>query len=126
MQFHLIVGAVNAFIAVALGAFGAHGLQGKVEDRFLPVWETAVQYHMYHALALLVVGILMSTNFFNGSTLMNWAGYLFFAGIIAFAGSLYVTVLAGGGLGKFGLITPLGGLLFLAGWVIFIIAVIKG
>ncbi len=125
MPFYLIIGAVNAMIAVALGAFGAHGLQGKVEEKYIAVWETGVQYQMYHALALLVIGVLMSQSLFGEQPLLKWAANLFIIGIIFFSGSLYVTTLMGGGLGKFGLITPLGGVLFLVGWVIFIIAIVK-
>ncbi|HEY9582626.1 MAG TPA: DUF423 domain-containing protein [Savagea sp.] len=125
MPFYLIAGAINAVIGVALGAFGAHGLEGKVEDKYLKVWETGVEYHMYHALALLVVGVLMSSSFFGETPMLKWAGNLFILGIICFSGSLYVTTIAGGGLGKFGLITPLGGVLFMIGWILFIVAVIK-
>lgn len=125
MPFYLIAGAINAVIGVALGAFGAHGLEGKVEDKYLKVWETGVEYHMYHALALLIVGVLMSSSLFGETTMLKWAGNLFIAGIICFSGSLYVTTLAGGGLGKFGLITPLGGVLFMIGWILFIIAIVK-
>ncbi|HEY4566495.1 MAG TPA: DUF423 domain-containing protein [Savagea sp.] len=126
MPFYLIAGGISALIGVALGAFGAHGLQGKVEERFIEVWETGVEYQMYHAIALLAVGILMNSSLFGGSPLLKWAGNLFIIGTIFFSGSLYVTTLAGGGLGKFGLITPVGGVLFLAGWVCFIIAMIRG
>lgn len=125
MPFYLIAGAINAVIGVALGAFGAHGLEGKVEDKYLKVWETGVQYHMYHALALLVVGILMNSSFFGETPMLKWAGNLFILGIICFSGSLYVTTIAGGGLGKFGLITPLGGVLFMIGWILFIVAIVK-
>ncbi|HEY4579023.1 MAG TPA: DUF423 domain-containing protein, partial [Savagea sp.] len=81
MPFYLIIGAVNAMIAVALGAFGAHGLQGKVEEKYIAVWETGVQYQMYHALALLVIGVLMSQSLFGAQPLLKWAANLFIIGI---------------------------------------------
>ncbi|MGB6289925.1 MAG: DUF423 domain-containing protein, partial [Desulfobulbales bacterium] len=62
MPFFIIAGAVNAFIAVAFGAFGAHALKEKLSEKYLAIWETAVQYQMYHAIGLIVIGILMSTN----------------------------------------------------------------
>jgi uncharacterized membrane protein YgdD (TMEM256/DUF423 family) len=123
MPFFIIAGAVNAAIAVALGAFGAHALKEKLSEHYLAVWETAVQYQMFHALALIAVGILMSPTLFGSITQLSWAGYLILAGIIIFSGSLYVLSLSG--IGILGAITPIGGVAFIAGWIMLIIAAVK-
>ena len=123
MPFFIIAGAVNAAIAVALGAFGAHALKEKLSEHYLAIWETAVQYQMFHALALIAVGILMSPSLFGSVTQLSWAGYLILAGIIIFSGSLYVLSLTG--IGILGAITPIGGVAFIAGWIMLIVAAIK-
>ncbi|MDW0116443.1 DUF423 domain-containing protein [Sporosarcina thermotolerans] len=123
MPFFIIAGAVNAALAVAFGAFGAHALKEKLSEHYLAVWETAVQYQMFHAIGLLVVGILMSPSLMGSSTQLTWAGYLLLAGIIIFSGSLYVLSLSG--IGILGAITPIGGVAFIVGWIMLIIAAIK-
>lgn len=123
MPFFIIAGAVNAAIAVALGAFGAHALKEKLSEHYLAIWETAVQYQMFHALALIAIGILMSPTLFGSVTQLSWAGYLILAGIIIFSGSLYVLSLTG--IGILGAITPIGGVAFIVGWIMLIIAAIK-
>lgn len=124
MPFFIIAGAVNAALAVALGAFGAHALKEKLSERYLAIWETAVQYQMFHAIGLLVIGVLVGTSILGGTTPLNWSGYLILAGTIIFSGSLYVLSLSG--IGVLGAITPIGGVLFIAGWIMLIVAVIKG
>ncbi|MCI2253791.1 DUF423 domain-containing protein [Domibacillus sp. PGB-M46] len=121
MKLFIILGAVHAFLAVALGAFGSHGLEGKVEAKYLDIWKTAVQYQMFHALGLMIVGFLMGQ--FVGSSALNWSGWLMFAGIMLFSGSLFVLVLTG--ISKLGAITPIGGVAFLAAWVLLIVAAVK-
>ncbi|MFC0186909.1 DUF423 domain-containing protein [Fictibacillus aquaticus] len=121
MKLFLILGAINAGLAVILGAFGAHGLEGKLSARMLDVFKTGVQYHMYHAIGLLVIGILIGK--WPGSTLLTGAGWAMFAGIVLFSGSLYV--LSNTGISKLGIITPFGGLAFIIGWVLVVMAVIK-
>ncbi|MER2088526.1 MAG: DUF423 domain-containing protein [Sporosarcina sp.] len=123
MPFFIIAGAVNAAIAVAFGAFGAHALKEKLSEHYLAIWETAVQYQMFHALALIAVGILMSPSLFGSVTQLSWAGYLILAGIIIFSGSLYVLSLSG--IGILGAITPIGGVAFIAGWIMLIVAAVK-
>lgn len=123
MPFFIIAGAVNAAIAVAFGAFGAHALKDRLSEHYLAVWETAVQYQMFHAIALLAIGILMSSSLFGPSTQLSWAGYLILAGIIIFSGSLYVLSLSG--IGVLGAITPIGGVAFIIGWIMLIIAAVK-
>ncbi|HKK93501.1 MAG TPA: DUF423 domain-containing protein [Longimicrobiales bacterium] len=104
-------GAIFALIAVALGAFGAHALESRVEPRDLEIWETAVRYQMWHALALIVLAAL-HTRWPGGG--MVFAGWSFVAGIVVFSGSLYALV--GTGIRGLGAITPIGGLAFLIGW----------
>lgn len=123
MKFFLIAGGVNGFLSVALGAFGAHMLEGRIEDKYLATWETAVQYQMFHAVALIAIGILMSSKILGRVSSLNTAGYLILAGIIIFSGSLYVLSLTG--IGVLGAITPIGGVSFLAGWTMLIVSAVK-
>ncbi|MFD1929429.1 DUF423 domain-containing protein [Sporosarcina siberiensis] len=123
MPFFIIAGAVNAAIAVAFGAFGAHALKDRLTEHYLAVWETAVQYQMFHAIGLILIGILMNSSILGPSTQLTWAGYLILAGIIIFSGSLYVLSLSG--IGILGAITPIGGVAFITGWIMLIIAVVK-
>ncbi len=117
----LILGSVNGFLAVALGAFGAQGLKARISPELLAVYETAVQYHMTHALALLAVGTL--ARWLPGSAQLQWAGWLFLVGIILFSGSLYL--LSAAGLVWLGPITPIGGTAFLAGWILLAVAAFR-
>ncbi|MBD8070064.1 DUF423 domain-containing protein [Bacillus sp. PS06] len=121
MKLFLILGAINAFLAVALGAFGAHGLEGKLTEKYLKVWETGVTYHMYHALGLILVAFLADK--WPNSSLVSFSGWLMFIGIILFSGSLYV--LSTSGIKVLGAITPLGGVAFLAAWILIIVAAVK-
>lgn len=123
MKFFLIAGAVNALLSVAFGAFGAHMLEGRVADKYLDTWQTAVQYQMFHAVGLMVIAILMSSSLLGPLGSLNWAGYLMLAGIVIFSGSLYVLSLTG--ISILGAITPIGGVAFLAAWVMVIIAAVK-
>jgi uncharacterized membrane protein YgdD (TMEM256/DUF423 family) len=107
-EFWLQAGAIGMFLAVALGAFAAHGLKARLSPEMLTVFETGVRYHVYHALALLALGAARGP---------EKAGWCFIAGIVVFSGSLYVLALTGEK--RLGMITPIGGLLFLAGWVLF-------
>lgn len=102
------IGAINAAIAVAAGAFAAHGLRGRLEARALEVFETGARYHMYHALAIILAALVATSG-------ARTAGWLFQAGIVLFSGSLYALALTD--IKVLGAITPLGGLAFLAGWV---------
>lgn len=123
MPFFIIAGAINAFLAVAFGAFGAHALKEKLSEKYLAIWETAVQYQMYHAIGLIVIGILMSSNIIGNVSQLSWAGYFMLAGIVIFSGSLYVLSLSA--IGILGAITPIGGVAFLTAWVLVILAVAK-
>lgn len=107
----LAAGAMNGLLAVALGAFAAHGLRHITDEAHQRVFETAVQYHAWHALALLATGLAAER--FGGRWLVA-AGWLFLGGILLFSGSLYVLTL--GGPRWLGPVTPVGGGAFLAGW----------
>jgi uncharacterized membrane protein YgdD (TMEM256/DUF423 family) len=107
----LLLGAVAAFLAVILGAFGAHALRGRLSPEMLAVFQTGVQYHMYHALALILVSAIMGR---MSGWLIQTAGWCFVAGIVLFSGSLYL--LAATGVTVLGAVTPIGGLAFLIGW----------
>lgn len=121
MKLFIILGAINAFLSVAIGAFGAHGLEGRVEPKYLETWKTGVTYQMFHATGLLIIGVLIGK--LPATSLLPTAGWLMLAGIILFSGSLYVLTLTK--ISVLGAITPLGGLAFLAAWVLLIIAAVK-
>jgi uncharacterized membrane protein YgdD (TMEM256/DUF423 family) len=114
----LKIGAMFGAIAVLLGAFGTHLLKTMVDPDIFSAFQTAVYYHIFHAIALLIVGILYKR---YPNKLISWSGRLFFIGILLFSGSLYVLAFSkatnGAGLGNFGLITPVGGVCFVAGWL---------
>jgi uncharacterized membrane protein YgdD (TMEM256/DUF423 family) len=114
----IFVGALLAAVGVGLGAFGAHGLRGRLSPEMLAVFETGVRYHMYHALAILAVAALMTR--LEGGRALLIAGWSFTAGILLFSGSLYALAITG--VTILGAITPLGGLAFLIGWIALAIA----
>ena len=116
----LMTASILLAIAVAIGAFGAHGLKAHLSHEMLQIYKTGVEYHFYHALGLLLIGVL-SLSFPSG--LLNWSAILLTVGIIVFSGSLYVMAISG--IKWLGAITPLGGLSFIAGWVLLFIAVWK-
>ncbi|HEX7879746.1 MAG TPA: DUF423 domain-containing protein [Candidatus Eisenbacteria bacterium] len=107
----LRLGALSGFTAVALGAFGAHALKSRLTPDMLAIFETGVRYQMYHALALLAVGILAN----KPGTAAGRSGLAFALGTLVFSGSLYLLALTGQR--WLGAITPIGGLLYLAGWL---------
>ncbi|NMO19993.1 DUF423 domain-containing protein [Pyxidicoccus fallax] len=117
MRWLLVLGAVNAFLSVAAGAFGAHALKARLPQDLQVIFETGARYHMYHALGMLAVGLL---GLVRPSPLLSGAGWAMFAGIILFSGSLYALALSG--VRVLGAITPLGGVSFLAGWVLLALA----
>ena len=106
------LGAVSGFLAVAAGAFGAHGLKGRLSPEMLGVFETAARYQMYHALALIAAAWAAAR--WPGRS-SRAAGWLFVAGTVVFSGSLYALALTGAR--AIGAVTPVGGLCFLAGWI---------
>lgn len=114
-------GAISALIAVAAGAFGAHGLKSRLDAEMLAIFETGARYQMYHALAL-IAAAWAATRW--PGTLVSLSGWLFIAGTILFSGSLYLLSLTGQR--WLGAITPLGGLMFLAGWLCLASVIWKG
>lgn len=120
MKVFLLLAAVNGFLSVALGAFGAHGLEGKLSQKSLDQWGKAVEYQMFHTMALFATALLMSK---IQSGLLTGAGWAFFIGILLFSGSLYIY--APTGIKTFAMITPIGGLAFLIGWILLGYAVVK-
>jgi uncharacterized membrane protein YgdD (TMEM256/DUF423 family) len=120
LKLFIILGSLNAFLCVVLGAFGAHGLKKKLSPEMLDIFQTGVQYHMYHAIGLILVGML--AQWLSPSTL-GWAGWTFMIGIVLFSGSLYVLSISG--IKWLGAITPLGGLAFLLGWLFIFVAAIR-
>ena len=107
------MGAITAGVAVILGAFGAHGLKSRVDPALLVVFETGVRYQMYHALALLAVGL---ARVHWPSALVSMAGWFFLVGILIFSGSLYLMTATGAR--WLGAITPIGGVAFIIGWIV--------
>jgi uncharacterized membrane protein YgdD (TMEM256/DUF423 family) len=117
----IAAGAVLMALAVALGAFGAHGLRETLDPPMLAAWNTAVQYHVYHALGLLVLGALYTR---LSAPSARIAGVLMLAGIALFSGSLYLMALSG--IRGLGAITPFGGVGFILGWLTFAWGALKG
>lgn len=112
LRVFLMLAAFFGFTGVALGAFAAHGLKGRLSEQYLAIFHTGVTYQLVHALALIGVALLATQ---LQSRLVTWAGICFALGIVLFSGSLYVLTLTG--ISKLGMITPIGGLGFLAGWL---------
>lgn len=121
LKIFLIMGSLNAFLAVTLGAFGAHGLKDKLSSSMMAVYQTGVQYHMIHALGLILIAILSEK--FGDNLLITWSGWMMVVGIVFFSGSLYT--LSNTGIKVLGAIAPIGGLAFLIGWLLLAVAAIK-
>ncbi len=118
----LFLASLAGGLAVMLGAFGAHGLKGRLDPALLEVFDVGVRYHMYHALALLGLAALLSRR--PAERLLRAAGWLFLAGMALFSGSLYLLALTG--LRAVGMITPVGGLLLIVGWLSIALAARRG
>lgn len=110
----LTLAPILAGLSVAAGAFASHALKDKLTDRAIEIFETGAKYQMYHALALLLVGVLLTREDIISPNLLNIAGIAFIVGIAIFSGSLYALSLSG--IKWLGAITPLGGLAFIIGW----------
>jgi len=113
----LLIGAVLGFLGVTFGAFGAHALRSRLSPEMLAVFETGVRYQMYHTFAVLIVAAAIGR--IGDASLLVLAGWFFFAGILLFSGSLYALALTG--VGIWGAVTPVGGLLFLIGWACLVV-----
>lgn len=117
----LLLGSANAALAVMLGAFGAHALKARLDASLLKVYHTGVEYHFYHALGLILVGIIAMN--LPATIWLKSAGWSMFVGIILFCGSLYLLSIFN--LRWLGMITPIGGLLFILSWASLCIAILK-
>ena len=115
-KFIIILAGINGFLAVSIGAFAAHMLRDRLSPELLNTFQTGVQYHMYHALGLLGIGLMMLN--FPASNLLRISAYLMMAGIVLFSGSLYLLSITG--IRWLGAITPLGGLCFLTAWALIV------
>ncbi|BAW80509.1 hypothetical conserved protein [Candidatus Nitrosoglobus terrae] len=121
-KFFISAGAIFAAVGIILGAFGAHGLRAKLEPRMLEVWQTGVHYHMYHALGLILIGIL-AQQVGTSAALIKWSGNLMLIGILFFSGSLYLIALTS--LSWLGAITPFGGISFMIAWFLLALAFLR-
>jgi len=117
----LTLGSVGMLLATAMGAFGAHALKKTLTPDLMAIYETAVHYHVYHALGLIAIGLLALH--LPATALLRWAGVLMAAGLVLFSGSLYALSLSG--IRWLGAITPIGGAAFLAAWSLLAAAVMR-
>lgn len=115
-----VLTGINGFIAVVLGAFGAHGLKGSLDERLWSAYNTAVDYHFYHTLALMGCALAMYQLGWRG---LKWAAVSFQLGIFLFSGSLYAMAL--GAPNWLGPITPIGGVFFMLGWILLAVTAVK-
>lgn len=120
MKALVLIGIIYGFLSVALGAFGAHALEGKISESAILTWEKAVHYQMFHALSILLAGFALIK---FDSTALLIAGWSFVIGVLLFSGSLYMYSTTG--IRMMAMITPFGGVVFLIGWVLFGYAMMK-
>jgi len=122
----LLIAGISGALAVTLGALGAHSLKPYLSPESLFSYETAVRYHFYHTLALVFISLMMQN---NPKKLLRWAGWLFTAGIVCFSGSVYLlstrAITGLENISFLGPVTPLGGVLFIAGWLMLAVAAVK-
>lgn len=118
-KIYLMIAALSGFFAVALGAFGAHGLKARLSDDMMLIYQTAVQYHFYHTFALLGAALLLL--YYPQAGAFKWSAGFMVAGVLVFSGSLYLLTFTG--LRWLGAVTPFGGLAFLAGWAVMAVGV---
>lgn len=118
----LAIAAILGGTSVIFGAFASHALQNQLSDRAIEIWETGTKYQMYHALALIVVALLLLTSLYQNSMPLIVAGYAFILGIVLFSGSLYALSLTG--IKILGAITPIGGVALIIGWICLTIAAV--
>ena len=117
----ICIGSLTALLAVIIGAFGAHGLENMMTEDLMDTYKTSVEYHFYHALGLILIGILLIQ--LPDLSLLRIAGWMMFAGIIIFSGSLYILSITG--IKWLGAITPIGGTAFIISWLLTFLAVYK-
>ena len=117
----LLLGSINAMLAVMFGAFGAHALKARLDESLLKIYQTGNEYHFYHALGLIMVGIIAVN--LPANIWLKMSGWTMFAGIILFSGSLYILSILN--MSWLGMITPLGGVLFILAWAALCVAIFK-
>jgi len=120
-RFFMLVGCANAALSVLFGAFAAHGLQRHVSAAGLEVFQIGTRYHLYHALALMCIGLIVTV--IGPSAWLRWSGWAMLTGVIFFSGSLYL--IGALQMSYLGLLTPLGGLMLLAAWVVLFVGIYK-
>lgn len=120
-KFYLSLGCINAMLVVILGAFGAHGLKARIAVENMAIFQTGVQYHFYHAIGLIFVGLIAWH--IPDSPHLRWSAWLMLMGIVLFSGSLYALSITN--IRWLGMITPFGGTAFILAWLLLTIGVIK-
>ncbi len=117
----IVLGSINAALAVIFGAFGAHALKARISSEMLNVYHTGAQYHFYHALGMLLVGVLATQ--LQNQAVLRLSGFLMLAGIVLFSGSLYLLAITR--VTWLGAVTPLGGVAFIAAWIVLALAAFR-
>ncbi len=117
----LALGCINAMLVVLIGAFGAHGLKARLTVENMAVFQTGVQYHFYHAVGLILLGLIALQ--IPITPYLRWSGWLMLVGIILFSGSLYTLSITN--IRWLGMITPLGGMAFILAWLLLTIGIMK-
>jgi len=120
-KFYLALGCINAMLVVIIGAFGAHGLKARLTVENMAIFQTGVQYHFYHAVGLILVGLIAWH--IPDSPYLRWSAWLMLMGIVLFSGSLYALSITNDR--WLGMITPFGGTAFILAWLLLIIGIIK-
>ena len=120
-KFYLVLGSINALLVVLIGAFGAHGLKAKLTVENMAIYHTAVQYHFYHAIGLILVGLIAWH--IPASPYLRWSAWLMIMGIILFSGSLYALSITN--IRWLGAITPIGGTAFIFAWLVLTLGILK-
>jgi len=120
-KFYLALGCINAMLVVLIGAFGAHGLKARLTVENMAIYHTAVQYHFYHAVGLILLGLIAMQ--IPASPYLRWSGWLMITGIILFSGSLYALSITN--IRWLGAITPLGGTAFIIAWLVLAVGIVK-
>ena len=120
-KFYLALGSINALLVVLIGAFGAHGLKAKLTVENMAIYHTAVQFHFYHAVGLILVGLIAWH--IPTSPYLRWSAWLMIMGIILFSGSLYALSITN--IRWLGAITPIGGTVFICAWLMLTIGIMK-
>lgn len=113
-----MLGAIFMVLAVMLGAFGSHGLQDRLSEQMMEIFQTGVQYHFYHGIGLILIGLIATQ--LPDSNWIKWSGWLMCTGIVIFSGSLYILSMTG--ISWLGAITPVGGTAFIAAWILLFVA----